>query len=53
MYDRVEWEFLEAVMRKIGFCDAWVVKVMNWIRLISFSFILNGEVNGNIFLQED
>ncbi|KAL5581506.1 hypothetical protein UlMin_013948 [Ulmus minor] len=47
-YDRVEWGFLEAVLRKIGFCEAWVDKIMNCIILVSFSFLLNSEVKDNI-----
>jgi hypothetical protein len=27
-YDRVEWRFLEAVMRKIGFHEQWIRLVM-------------------------
>ena len=23
-YDRVEWVFLENLMRKMGFCDQWI-----------------------------
>ena len=42
-YDRVELSFLEAVMRRIGFCEPWVGKVMNCIRSISFSFCLIGK----------
>lgn len=24
-FDRVEWDFLEALMRKLGFADEWVI----------------------------
>ncbi|XP_074377107.1 uncharacterized protein LOC141718627 [Apium graveolens] len=27
-YDRIEWKFLEAILRKLGFCDWWVYLVM-------------------------
>ncbi|KAL5544590.1 hypothetical protein UlMin_008374 [Ulmus minor] len=47
-YDRMEWTFIEAVMQKMGFSDGWVRNIMNCISSVSFSFILNGEVIGNI-----
>ncbi|KAL5565295.1 hypothetical protein UlMin_028459 [Ulmus minor] len=47
-FDQVEWNFLEAVMIKMGFAEAWILKIMNCISSISFSFLLNGEVKGNI-----
>ena len=27
-YDRVEWSFLEQLMRKMGFCDKWIDLIM-------------------------
>jgi hypothetical protein len=27
-YDRVEWNFLEAIMRRLGFDDRWVFLIM-------------------------
>ncbi|KAL6205202.1 hypothetical protein ACLB2K_022464 [Fragaria x ananassa] len=42
-YDRVEWKFLEEVMRSMGFHEVWIQWVMGCIRTVSYSFMLNGE----------
>lgn len=42
-YDRVEWDFLEACLRKMGFCEFWVNKVMKCVTSLSLSIKLNGE----------
>uniref|UniRef100_A0A803NTN0 Reverse transcriptase domain-containing protein n=1 Tax=Cannabis sativa TaxID=3483 RepID=A0A803NTN0_CANSA len=47
-FDRVEWQFLEAVMLKMGFHSQWVTLIMNCITTSSFSFSLNGEVVGHV-----
>lgn len=33
-YDRVEWLFLEAVMRKMGFCEKWIGWIMSCVRMV-------------------
>ncbi|KAL5581997.1 hypothetical protein UlMin_014439 [Ulmus minor] len=47
-YDRVEWKFIEDVMLQLGYDKRWVDKIMKCISSVSFSFLLNGEVCGNI-----
>ncbi|KAK3193193.1 hypothetical protein Dsin_024503 [Dipteronia sinensis] len=48
VYDRVEWCFIEGMIRKIGFLNGWIDRVMNCVRTVSFSFIVNGEIWGNL-----
>jgi hypothetical protein len=47
-YDRVEWDFLEAVMLKIGFASRWVEILMVCIRTVSYSILINGQPHGQI-----
>lgn len=47
-YDRIEWKFLEAIMRKLGFCDIWIKWIMQCATIVSFSFNLNGNKVGFI-----
>jgi hypothetical protein len=47
-YDRVEWTFLETVMRKIGFAERWIMLAMTCIKTVSYSILINGKPYGNI-----
>ncbi|KAM1078414.1 hypothetical protein ACFX19_026088 [Malus domestica] len=43
-YDRVEWDFLDAVMEKMGFCIGWRRIVMSCLCTVSFAVILIGQL---------
>ena len=47
-YDRVEWPYLELVMRKMGFDDRWVRLMMICVTTVSYSILTNGEPKGMI-----
>ena len=42
-YDQVEWAYLEAIMRKMGFDWRWVKLIMECITTVSYSILINGE----------
>lgn len=39
-YDRVEWNYLEAIMLKLGFSRSWVGKIMKCVTSASFSYLM-------------
>ncbi|XP_058198477.1 uncharacterized protein LOC131313998 [Rhododendron vialii] len=42
-YDRVDWHYLEQVMRQLGFHTLWIGWVMECVKTVSFSITVNGE----------
>ena len=42
-YDRVEWGYLENVMRKMGFSERWIGLIMVCVKTVTYSIMLNGE----------
>ena len=47
-YDRVEWLYMEKLMKKMGFCEAWVKLMMGCISTTTYSILINWEPQGNI-----
>jgi len=46
VYDKVEWAFLEKILLKMGFEESWVALIMECITTITYSILVNGELNG-------
>ena len=47
-YYRVEWSFLEKIMRKLGFEERWINLMMICVKTVSYLIIVNGEPKGLI-----
>lgn len=42
-YDRIKWDFLEAVMVGMGFNRWWIKVVMGCVIIVDFSVLINGQ----------
>lgn len=42
-YDRMEWSYLEAMMKKLGFGAKWITLIMECVTTVSFSVLVNGQ----------
>ena len=47
-YDRVEWHFLKQILLKLGFQESWVALIMEYVTIVSYSILVNGEPKGLI-----
>jgi len=50
-YDRLEWDFLEAMLRKLGFAPRWIHFLVTCVRTVTYSTLINGQPNGRIVLS--
>ena len=44
-YDRVEWPYLQGIMLRLGFSEAFVATVMRCVTTVSFSVRVNGQLS--------
>ena len=52
-YDRVEWSFLEVIMRRMGFMERWIQLMMVGVKTVFYSILVNGEPKGMIKPTEE
>lgn len=50
-YDRVNWDFINLMMRKMGFPARVINTIIDCISSIQYSVKINGDLHGNILLQ--
>ena len=50
-YNRIEWDYLNDIMLHMGFLEIWVVRVMECVTLVSYSFLVNGQLTSPMFSQ--
>ena len=48
-YDRLEWEFIKAILTRLGFHPKWIGWVMECISTMSYSVLINGSLEGKIY----
>ncbi|CAM8919820.1 unnamed protein product [Rhodiola kirilowii] len=48
-YDRVEWDFLEAMLLKLGFPEVWVKCVMTCICSVRYAVIVNDMISKDVW----
>jgi hypothetical protein len=47
-YDRLEWDFLEAMLWKLGFAPRWIYLLMTCVHTVTYSILINGQPYGRI-----
>ncbi|CAA7058695.1 unnamed protein product [Microthlaspi erraticum] len=50
-YDRLEWNFIVAVMERLGFHPKWINWVLQCVSTVSYSFLINGAAQGKVIPQ--
>lgn len=47
-YNRLEWGFIELVLRRFGFHEKWTGMIMQCVSSVSFAFLVNGTTKGRV-----
>lgn len=43
VFDHIEWDFLCAVLKKLGFCEEWIKRILWCIDSVFFSIMISGK----------
>lgn len=44
-YDRVDWSFLENIMRPVGFCEERIFRIMMSLKYVTYEVKGNGQLS--------
>lgn len=47
-YDRLEWDFIQLVLERMGFHSTWTARIMACIRTFLYSYMVNDSVQGAV-----
>ena len=47
-FDRLEWNFIAAVLERLGFHQHWIGLIMQCISSVTYSFLINGSPRGMV-----
>lgn len=47
-YDRIEWGFLKAVLNRLGFHATWIEWIMECVKTVTYSFLINRSPKGMV-----
>lgn len=51
-YDKLEWRFVEGMLRPLGFCEGWIELMMLCVKSVQFNVLVNEELVGPIVLTK-
>ena len=47
-YERLEWEFIQLVLERLGFHPTWVKWIMECVSSVTYAFLINGSPRGRV-----
>ena len=47
-YDRLEWEFIQLVLERLGFHHRWISWIMECVSSVTYAFLINGSPRGRV-----